>query len=428
MTESEKTAEQDFNKAYGLLALGKESAAAKIFRKYLPCMGHIDFHYALYSIEEAAHFEDEYLNPAKLRHGTSFARIIKSEIDRAHKQNPGEAYKLLEWSKTNEVGTHEKVRNSNSGMDLIHAVATQGLDHDKRSVYKQAVDAYKDKFEVEVFLVFLANLLLIQKGNDFSDTPFKKYRLLVNGERVHKGRNLSKGLAVSWLTENAQGAFGRLIEACYITSLRNLSGHHAYTINTRYRRIEANGQNISLRKIFLHLRLLSRMHLSISLEASLALFEHEPFLGPYLNDLGIQDWGYDYKNKTLVISQFFGNFDPKRKHKTVGFYTPPVRGKENIVSINFDHNTVYPYDSRVIASKGTLDMLIRIQAESKVKTVLLGVAPEISPFTKLKNFPRTNVMGTPMIIVNSIETELVVDQASAKKVAETLSQLKPGRL
>lgn len=423
MSDDKNNTQLDIERAYSKLTSGDEAGSKDIFHKYIPCMGHIDFHYALYSLEEAVYFSDEFLNPKKYQHGTSYARIMRAEMKKAHKQNPIETYKLLSWSKTHEVSTHDKVRNSDSGMDLLRTALERGVHNDKRTVYKQALDAYKDKFELETYIVFLANLLLIQKGQDFEEAPFKSFKLAINNKLIHDGKYMKKGLAVSWLRDNSAGRLKQLLNLSYITPIRNLSGHHSYTVSTRYRRFETETGNYSLKEVFKRLHLLTRLHVSISLGASLALFEYDPDLGSHLTNFGIKDWVYNHENKTLTIPQFFGNFDPTQKHKTIGFYTPPVKGKGNIVSIHFDDNRVYPYDLRVIAGKGTLGMLERLKLESKVKVVIISIAPEIEPFTRLDGFPRIDVMGIPMVAIDSHEMTLKVDNAAIEKVVEVLKDL-----
>lgn len=413
----------DIQLAYSKLEAGKELAAKKIFCKYIPCFDSIDFHYALYSLEEADYFSDELLNPQKYLHGISYARIIRSAIKQAHDTNSAETYGLLKWSKQEEIATHRKVQNSDSGMNLLQEAIKNGVKLAKNPVYKQSLDAYKDKFELETYIIFLANLLLIQQGKDFSPKPFKKYRLATSdGRPIHNGRDLKKGLAATWLIENSTGRLKQLVEMSYKSKIRNMSGHHSYIVNTRYRRFESKSGRLSLKETFHRLDLLTRFQMSISLGASLALFEHDPELGSHLTNLGIMDWSYNSKSKILSIAQYFGNFDPDKKRGLVGFYTPPLKGKEKVVSIHFDDSRIYPYDSRVIASKQTLAMLSSLNEEKEVKVQVTSVAPPIKPFSELIKLPRVNVMGTEMIVVGCSEQVLQLDQLAVKKVVKLLSK------
>lgn len=416
--------EQDIDKGYEKLLAGNEKSARRFLRGHVPQMGYIDFHYGLYSLEEAIHFSDDLLNAKKWRYGVSVVKILGGEFEKAHKTNAAELYKLLEWSKSYEKTTHAKMKNSDSGMDMARKLISSGIAKNNEFVYKQALDAYKDKFEAETTIIVLANVVNIQNGLSFSDKPFKTHWLRVNGLPIHNGRDMKKGLAIEWLFQNSKGKYQSLIRDCYDVKARNLSGHHGYTVNARYRRYEFGTETMSFKHVLSKLQKISRLQLALYFRTSLALFEYDPDTSFDMADFGIMDWWFDEEKKILFIWQYFGNFNPSKPRKSIGFYSPPAQGKEKMVSIHFDDQRVFPYDSRVKAGTGTRAAVTNIAKYEKVEAVLISVMPNIEPFNKESWIPKTYVMGKEMLVVGDKRLELQVDRAAAEKIANHLAQYK----
>lgn len=411
--------ERRFAAGIRYLNAGDRESAMTHLRGLVPERGELDLHYSLYVIELLRAFDVEALNASKYRHGRSLVRTLGSRLSDCHDQHPGEATRLFRWFKGSEFSTLDKVHNSESGLRLLPEAANA----DSHAAYKQTIDAYKDKFEIEAFINYLANVILIGQGQAFTDEPFRTYDLRSPSNQPIQRRRMQKGLAIDWLIANTDGWLRRFIRAAYDAEVRNLSGHHAYAVDLAAHRYNCDdGSSLSFDAVLKALTEVSSLQIAVQLLNNLNHFNTLDSV--QMHQIGVLDWAYDDASNRLIVIQHYAHYEHKRRHTNVLFHSRSqlTREKTNSVMLSFDNEMLFPYDLMVLSGDKTIEWLRLMANRATVDVEWVSAAPVLYPFDQLDYTPIW-VWGYPMYAANGHVETIDVVQDSIRQTLRALESM-----
>lgn len=123
-----------------------------------------------------------------------------------------------------------------------------------------------------------------------------------------------------------------------------------------------------------------------------------------------------------MILQYWSNFNRREKSNKptiISFYRLPIKRQGKFVSLGFDKKYIFPYDLRVIANDQTLELMKGLQKKKRIKITIASIFPEVEPFTNISKSTIT-LNGKRVLVVNSLETEVEIDQPALKTLIEYL--------
>lgn len=378
----------------------------------------MDAQHALYWIELMQAFPGEVL-----RHHGRHVRQVPFDVliptnkllNSATARNRDAVTEAAVAFKQRDATTLGKIRSGMSGLETLR----KGSGFPPEYWYKQVIDAYKDLFEYRPLLELMASLVLIDQGHPYHADPFKVHLLMVDGQRVHKGKSFSKGRAARWLTDNAPTEeLRRLLSTAYVVRFRNLSAHSDYLADP------ANGLYISeefedaaFSEVMESLVGLKLMYEAAQILNNVHLFEISD--NYKMSDMGHLDWGFDAENNRLCLLQHAANFDGTVP-RSVRFWGGPVGpggfgvGSRDRLTISFNNCIMPQYDLGVHASPDSLTMLRNLSQRSQVDVEVTAIAPLMQPFDSIAD-GIVWVDGSPMLPIQIANGSAEVDTQSATK-------------
>lgn len=404
---------------YSHLSSGNEEAARAAAHNYLPCNYTEDFHYAFYCLEEVCIFSDEYLDINKLRYGVTFAKVVEDQILKCRQTDQTEIVKLLQWFKASDIDTQNKILLGEDVLNTLNEFVKRGWNS-PTAVLSQLINTYRDKFEQSIYFNYFANLILISQGKDFDPQPFKTYNLKLDGNRIHTSR-LKKNMAATWLLNNSQGKFKQLLRRSYDIDIRNTAAHSDFVPNLdNLTYTTSEGSVYKVEYVAACLKNITKLQTITQIKNSIKLFEYGE-LKDMIPIIGNLDWYYTKRDNTIHIAQYFGNFTPNLKLKRVSIYTPPVDGKEHIVSLGLNDLRIFPYDLRIIPNKTTLKMLTDLSEADNVRCIRTSIAPDIFPFNSVEGIKSSEWNGVKRLLLGQkVDTEVVVEKQALLKTIENV--------
>lgn len=409
--------ETALNNMYDFLKKGEETDALDSTYPYLPKSTSASFHYALYKFEKAVLFSDEFLDERLYLEGQSPNKLIDELVDNAYLANPEETMKALRWFKDSDLGIHEKMIVSDSGVRLLDKGKPLSVDTEILSVYKQHLDAYKDKFEIKGFMILIANLILIPQGKTFSKKPFLDNKIRFGNTEVDNGTYIKTGLAIKWICNNLSDKNRLIITNAYNAKIRNISGHNDYILDTEKNIVtEDNSTVLGMHELEATLRSLYNLQVSIKTNVSIKLFDYDEILGEEWTSLGLIAWRFDMNEDKLYIFQSFAMFDPDQQYKSINFIGNKIPGGK-IVSITFDRGLIVPYDMSVLITPEVEEWFETILKKDSIKIIWYGVAPKYPPFSEISD-NETVLIDNDLVILGTKEMVVPVPKDSLNKLLD----------
>ena len=411
------TFREKYLSALALLAEGKAEDARHALHGYLPCMGPLDFDFALYCVEDAL------ILPSTWRDGGTSSPMapVLDLFQQARATDRTQFVEFLKWfrTQTEEIGCQQ--HNADAFRDLYLAVPdlpdVSPIRANDTIGPSLLAEQYKNIYEINYPLDALANLFHIRRGNGFRNRPYAGMEYHGTAITDRHG-DVKKGLALRWLADQSSDPnLTQLIGQAYDSAMRNiLGGHNDYSYNEETQSYEElrGGSSFTMSQVRETTRALDALQQVIIVQSGLHLYRQGVLPGPDFSNFGNMDvrWLIDGSPvREIVVVKYWGNYREIVQWPDCMTFAPsPIRWPGHCsISLCIGREMCFPYDLRILANKNTLAMLRDLRQVDEISLRTLAVSPPI-PSLADDEVGRISVAGSDLSVLADSSRRVGVDR------------------